>query len=271
MQSLKLKDTTINFEVSGKGPRVILIQGVGLGGCGWAPQVSELRSRYELASFDNRGISTPLAISPTLTIEQMADDTRALMDHLGWDTAHVVGHSMGGLIAQQLALSDRKRVRSLALLCTFSRGREGLGITPWRMWVGARSRIGTAKMRRSAFLEILLPPHELKNIDREAMAASLEPIFGHDLADQPDIAMRQLGAMARHNQFHRLTQLESIPTLVISGQYDRLALPKYGRRLAQQIPGSTFIELTNAAHGATISRAGEINTLLDTHFRNCGD
>ena len=265
MPVLKLKDTAIAFEVSGRGPRVVMIQGVGLGGCGWLPQVEELKARYEILTFDNRGISGSLAKSSPVTIEQMAKDTSELMNHIGWESAHIVGHSMGGLIAQQLAVDIPQKVKSLALLCTFSQGKEGLGLTPRMLWIGARTKIGTAAMRRAAFLEILYAPQELEHLNRVDAAASLMPVFGHDLGEQPAIAMRQIGAMSRHNLFSRLNELKSIRTIVLSGRHDPLALPKYGRRLAEQISGSKYIEF-DAAHGAPITHKKAVNTLLDKHF-----
>jgi pimeloyl-ACP methyl ester carboxylesterase len=88
-----------------------------------------------------------------LTVAQMAGDALALMDNEGWETAHVVGHSMGGLIAQHIALTKRHRVRSLALLCTFARGSDATKITAWMIWVGLQTRIGTRTQRRRASLE----------------------------------------------------------------------------------------------------------------------
>ena len=267
MQSLELADTTIKYAVAGAGAPVLLIQGVGLAGQGWQPQVEGLRGEFSLLSFDHRGIDGNLDGTSNLTIGQMAEDVVALLDAVGWESAHIVGHSMGGLVAQELALTQPKRVRSLALLCTFSRGIEGAGMTPWMMWTGMRSRLGTARMRRSAFLEIVVPMDQLRVVDREQLAAELAPLFGHDLAHQPAVVMRQIRAMARHDRRRRLSELASIATLVVSGRHDKLALPKYGRRLAAEIPGASFVEIVDAAHGAPITRKDVVNELLRQHFR----
>ena len=102
----------------------LLIQGVGVVGACWRPQVAALARHYQTLFFDNRGIGESTAGHGSVRIEAMAEDARALMDEAGWDSAHVMGHSMGGVIAQQLALDCPKRVRSLSLLCTFARGRD---------------------------------------------------------------------------------------------------------------------------------------------------
>src|SRR5436853_481233 len=85
------------WKVEGIGPPVVLIQGAGLHGEGWRPQVDELRARYCCLTFDNRGMGRSQPLEGRLSIEQMTEDVLALMDAQGWESAHVVGHSMGGL------------------------------------------------------------------------------------------------------------------------------------------------------------------------------
>jgi pimeloyl-ACP methyl ester carboxylesterase len=154
----------LSYRVSGNnGSPVLFIQGAGIHGDGWEPQTETLKSDYECLTFDNRGIGRSQPCSAPLSIEQMAEDARVLIDHLGWDNVHVVGHSMGGLIALHLALNTRERVRSLALLCTFARGRDATRLTARMMWIGLRTRIGTRRSRRHAFLEMVMPPETLSD------------------------------------------------------------------------------------------------------------
>ncbi len=148
MPMLKLHGSNLNYEVRGNGPPVLLIQGTGVAGSGWAPQITGLSEDFRCLSFDNRGIGQSTIDSQVLTIEQMANDAKALMDTVGWESAHIVGHSMGGLIAQQLAFDVPKRVRSLALLCTFAKGPEAARVTPQTLWFGLRTHLGTVAMRR---------------------------------------------------------------------------------------------------------------------------
>jgi pimeloyl-ACP methyl ester carboxylesterase len=197
----------------------------------------------------------------------MADDARALLDAVGWDSAHVVGHSMGGVIAQQLALDGPKRVRSLSLLCTFARGKDAARLTPWILWMTLRTRLGSRRMRRRAFLEMLMPPGELRTANMDELAAQVAGFIGRDLAAQPPILLKQLRAMSRHDCLSRLGEIATIPSLVLSAQHDRIAPPGYGRRLAEAIPGAQFEELTAASHGVTIHRAGQISQRL-TRFLN---
>jgi pimeloyl-ACP methyl ester carboxylesterase len=169
-------------------------------------------------------------------------------------------------VAQHLALAARARVKSLALLCTVARGRDATRLS-WRMlWLGLGSRLGTRRSRRRAFLRIVLPPAAVAGADLDALAARLEPLFGHDLADAPPITMRQLGALRAYDATARLAELAGIPTLVASATHDPIAPPRFGRALAAAIPGARFVEHAGASHGVPIHGAEEVNTLLAEHL-----
>ena len=205
-----------------------------------------------MISFDNRGIGASVSRDGRLTIEDMATDALAIVDSLGVDCFHVAGHSMGGVIAQAVALRAPARIKSLALLCTFAKGKDGSKVTLPMLATALRMRIGTRAMRRNAFLELIMPARYLQETDRAALAARLQPLFGHDLANQPPIVMKQLGAMSKYDAGARLAGLGSIPTLVVSATEDRVAPPSTGQALAAAIPGSTYVEIarsrTRVAH-----------------------
>ena len=172
MPILTTAGASLLYSRAGNGPPVLLIQGVGVVGNGWTPQVDGLRERFTLVSFDNRGIGASTTRDGRLTIEDMAADALAIMDAEGIERFHVAGHSMGGVIAQALALRVPARVKSLAFLCTFVRGKDGSKITMPMLATALRMRIGTRAMRRNAFLELIMPQRYLRQIDRVALAAS---------------------------------------------------------------------------------------------------
>jgi pimeloyl-ACP methyl ester carboxylesterase len=256
----------LHYDLVGSGSPVVFIQGTGVHGAGWAPQTSALSAEYACLSFDHRGMGASQPVGARVTIEQLAHDALALMDVQGWSSAHIVGHSLGGLVSLHVALAARARVRSLSLLCTFSRGRDATRLTPAMLWTGVRTRVGSRAQRRRAFLELVLPAGSRRVERAEADASELAPLFGHDLADQPPIVMAQLRAMTGYDATPRLAALDGLPTLVVSAEEDRIAPPALGRAIAAGISGATYRELAGAAHGMPIHRAAEVNGLLRDHF-----
>ena len=269
-RSIDHRGCRLVYDVQGQGPPVLLIQGVGVHGDGWRPQVEALSGRYTCLSFDNRGMGRSQPVGAPITVEQMAEDAAALLDAEGWEAVHVVGHSLGGLVALHLALSARKRIQSLALLCTFAGGRDAAPPTARMIWLGLRSRVGTRRMRRRGFLQLVMPPGAADDADPEELAERLASLFGHDLADQPPVVNPQLAAMRAYDATPRLGELAGLPTLVVSAVHDPIAPPRAGRVLAAGIPGARYVEMPDASHGVPIHRAGEINALLLDHLAAAG-
>ena len=254
------------YELRGSGPPIVFIQGVGVHGSGWQPQVASLCTDFTCLSFDNRGIGGSQPQSVPLSVEQMARDTLHLMDHIGWTSAHVVGHSMGGPIAVQMALQNCHRVRSLSLLCTVGRGRDATRLSGRMFLLGLLSRLGSRRSRRNAFLRIIMSESGLRRVDPDALAAELEPVFGHDLADQPPVTLKQLAALRSFDASGRLRQLQQIPTLVVSAEQDPIAPPRFGAKLAEATPGARYVEVPDASHGVTIQHPHTINAMLRDHI-----
>ena len=125
MPVLETAGAALHYTREGQGPPVLLVQGVGVVGEGWRPQIDGLADRFTVLAFDNRGFGGSTIRDGALSIESMAGDAIALVDALGFERFHVAGHSMGGVIAQAIALRATARVRSLAFLCTFAHGRDG--------------------------------------------------------------------------------------------------------------------------------------------------
>src|SRR5262245_32461025 len=150
------RDGDLAFRLQGAGDTILFVQGVGAHGDAWQPQTTALAERWRCLSYDHRGTGRSSAPRAEISVAAMADEALALLDAVGAARAHVVGHSLGGLVAQQLALQAPTRVRSLSLLCTFGNGRDAAK-SPRMIWLGVRSRIGSARMRRRAFLRIVMP------------------------------------------------------------------------------------------------------------------
>lgn len=256
----------LHYTKAGTGPPVVFIQGVGAIGRAWRPQLEALASRHTVLAFDNRGIGESPLGAELLSIEGMAADVLAVADAAGVDRVDVVGHSMGGVIAQHVALMAPHRVKTLSLLCTFARGSQGARLS-WDLLVaGLRSRIGPRASRRRAFVQLVMAREYLARVDRDTLDRDLADLFGRDLADQPPVVMAQLKAMSRYDALDRLRTLGAIPTLVVSAAHDRIALPAFGRQLAAAIPGARYVEIPGAGHAVPIQCAGAINALLLEHL-----
>ncbi len=252
------------YSVAGSGPAVLFIQGAGVQGAGWRPQIADLATDYTCLWFDNRGMGRSQPVGAEITVAQMAADARAVLDAERIADAHVVGHSLGGPVALQLALDARERVRSLALLCTFT-GSQTAAPLSWRLaWFGLRSRVGTRPMRRRGFLRLVVPP------GATADAGALAELFGHDLADQPPVVAAQLRAMRAVDLTSRLTELTGVPALVVTAAHDPIAPPSAGRALRDALPHGRYVEVADASHGLPITHAVLVNQLLRQHLAAVG-
>lgn len=250
----------------GSGPPVLWIQGTGVGARGWAPQLDALAPRWEGLAWDHRGFGQSQPVGAEVSVAQLAQDARVLLDAVGWERAHVVGHSLGGLVALELARQERARVRSLALLCTFATGAVPLRPSWSVLWPGLRSKIGSLRARRQAFLELVLTPDEHAAPDPDTRAELLGERFGHDLAQTPPVVMAQMRAMGRCDLSGVLPSLEGLPTLVLSAQHDRLAPPWAGEALAAGIPGARFVLLEGAAHAVPVTQPERVNAALESFW-----
>jgi pimeloyl-ACP methyl ester carboxylesterase len=189
----------------------------------------------------------------------MADDALAVLNAERVPAAHVVGHSLGGLVALQLALSARDRVRSLSLLCTFTGSRTAAPLSLRLAWLRLRSRVGTRSMRRRGFMRLVLPPGATGN------AEELAELFGHDLADQPPVVDAQLRAMRAIDLSDRLGELAGLPALVVTAAHDPIAPPSAGAALTSGLTAARYVEVADASHGLPITHAGFVNSVLRKH------
>ena len=265
IESLEFQGCRFAYRIDGSGPPLIVIQGVGARGVVPNPLTGQLTKHFTCLSFDSRGIGESQPEGKPLSAAQMADDALALINHVGWASAHVMGHSFGGLIALQLTLENQARVRSLALLCSFARG-KGVGrISPRLLWILFRLRFGTRQVRRRAFTEIVLPPGDPR-ARSDAMASRLSAILGHDVGDAPPIMAEQVKAMRQADLTPRLGEIHGIPTLVVNGDRDVIAPPELGKAIASRIAEARYIEIAGAAHSFPVLEPERCAALLTEHI-----
>ena len=227
----------------GAGPDVLLIAGLTDPAEAWEFQLEGLSDRYSVIAYDNRGTGrTPLPDEP-LSVESMADDALAVLDSQDVDTAHVAGFSGGSRIAQELALRHPERVKSLVLMSTWARpdaySTSMMGYWNWLVDHAPSERA----MLEAFFLWIYTArAHEDGTVSRfidEALA------FAHP--QSPEAFKAQLAPFRTYDNLTRLPEIAA-PTLVLAGEQDIAAPPRYGRVVADAIPGARFEVMPGEAH-----------------------
>ena len=245
MTELEYADTpagSLAYVRSGQGEPLLLIMGVAGHHRVWSdPFIERLSERFDVVAYDHRGIGRSVRADGAFTISELTADAAAVLDHLGWDSAHVMGHSMGGTIAQELALGHPDRVRTLTLASTWG----GPGET-WGPGITALAAAGNGG--------------DPESVVRGTFAANVSPAFANAPGEferffetiaafripGPVVTM-QMQAVAVHDALERLRGLQT-KTLVIHGTADEIIVRSAGERLAVQIPGAELELLDGVGH-----------------------
>jgi len=242
---------------------VLFIMGFGMPGGVWAPQVDELQRNHRCCHFDHLGVGESDRGPFLRTIPAMADDAVRILDDLSWDRAHVVGVSMGGMIAQELALRSADRCRTLTLIATH--GGAPVASLPTRkgMLLFLQGLFGGRKRRLRSLPRLLYPEEFLASLGSTALRSHLDARLGHP----PPLrtVLGQLYAVWRHSTESRLPQID-LPTLLVRPGKDILIRPTQTDRLAERIPRARVLRFDDAGHGVTFQKAAELNTALRAHF-----
>lgn len=272
MPTALIRDVELYYEEHGAGVPLLCIMGFATDLNGWLLQVPEFAKHHRTIVFDNRGVGRSSKPTGAYTIHEMADDAAGLLDHLDVDRAHVLGLSMGGMIAQELVLRHPHRVRGLVLAATFPEPdvateeqrkvlftRMGGSITE-----EGEMRIDFAAMNPMRFFQNMLPlvfspafiEKELPKL-AQIFAGSLQ--YGFSI----EAILGQMQAIMAHKATDRLAEIAA-PTLVLTGDADRLISPANSDVLAERIPGATLVRLPGGTHGFNFEMPDAFNrTVLD--------
>jgi 3-oxoadipate enol-lactonase len=250
--------TRIHYRVTGRrgSPPVLFIQGLGADKHGWDFQRLGLAWAIQAIALDNRGAGRSDKPHGAYSLDQMADDAIAVLDDAGFDTVHVVGASMGGAIAQLVALRYPERVRSLTLVCTSCRNHA------WRRellagWGETARRRGMGSMTKEA-ARWVIGPRSFRRIN--PAIGWLGPLgFGrptHAFAAQVDAILAADDGLAEE-----LGEI-SVPTLVVVGNQDILTPRGDSEELHELIPTAELVVISGAAHGLMVEHASTFNRIL---------
>lgn len=247
---------------AGEGPVVLLLHGLGGSRTAWSPQLAGLARRWRVVAWDmpGYGASAPAGRPDgPLTFAMLADAVASVLEALEADRAHLVGLSMGGMVAQHVALAHPDRVRSLSLLSTSPAfGLDGTRADEWRAG-------------RLAPLDAGWEPGEFA---ADVIRAISGPAITSDALGDQVSAMARISAPAlrrsidclvTHDTRDRLAEIDA-PTLVLTGELDRETPPRYGRALAEGVPGGRFVQIDGAGHLIHVEAAEAVNALVIEHL-----
>jgi len=250
-------DACISWEADGPedGQAVLLIMGLGYPAAMWFRQLAALTERYRVIQVDNRGAGrTGDVQGAPYTVETMTADCLAVLDAAEVWSAHVVGISMGGLIAQEIALTAPERIRSLCLLATHP-GIAHAVMNPEAMaMLGNRGEL-TAREAAEASIPFNYAPSTPRERIEEDWAVRLP------LAATNQGYCAQLSGTSQWDGYDRLGQITA-PTLVVHGQLDALVPPDNGRILADRIPGAELVTVPDANHLLGTDQPQQVSELL---------
>ncbi|MEA2187855.1 MAG: hypothetical protein QOK16_2866 [Solirubrobacteraceae bacterium] len=232
MPKIAIAETDLYYERRGEGEPLLLIQGLGGNSLHWGePFLADLESDFELILYDHRGAGRSAALSGACTTASLAADAAALLDVLDIGSAHVFGISMGGMVAQELALSSPERVRSLILGCTFPGGPEAKVTDPAVIGLLAEAVLsGDGERALRAGYDVMIAAQYAEDPVNYALYGEVAALYRAPLA----VLMAQLQAISGHDTSARLSEI-SAPTLVLHGTADRLLDSVNGELVASPV------------------------------------
>jgi len=246
----------------GAGEPLLLIQGMSGNHKHWGePFVALLERDFDVIAFDNRGVGWSPRVDEAFSIADMADDAAGVLEAVGLPSAHVLGISMGGMIAQELALRHPEKVRTLTLGCTYPGGPEGtladeavLGPLVEAMRSGDRERAIRAGWEVNVSADFAVD---------EAQYA----VFRATAVEKPTalaVIMLQMQAITAHDTSARLAEI-AMPALVIHGTEDQMIPVSNGEAIARAIPGARLERLDGVGHMFWVERPERTAELLREH------
>jgi pimeloyl-ACP methyl ester carboxylesterase len=256
--------TRLYWESHGEGPPVLLIHGLGLSGGAWWRTVDALSPSLRVITFDHRGIGRSESPMPSYTTEAMADDAASVLDALELDAVHVYGFSLGGMVAQQLALRHPRRVRSLVLGATQPGGRRAVPADAEVLsFFRRRPRMHDEEAAWESAQYNYGPRCRAEHPER--IAADIEWRLGQRFS--PSAYRAQIFAAALHNCYGRLDRIR-VPTLVVHGVLDRVIPVANAQLMADRLPDSRLGLLEDSGH-LYATEEPEVDHTIGAFFAEC--
>lgn len=257
MPKATVGDLEIGYDLIGSGPPVVLINGIGSPRAAWNEQAGVLAQYFTVLTFDNRDVGETGAGSDPkpYAMRQFADDLAGLLDALEWPSAHVVGASMGGAIAQEFAVNYPDRTRSVTIVCSWPKS------DPWMVelmsqWDDVFEMQGRVAWDRTTWLWVFT--ERFFNADPSPLPGLLAESENMPFPQSFESYMRQSAAFKAFDIIDRLPSISS-PAHVIVGEEDIYTPLRYSLEITNAIPGATLTVIPEAGHGVFWEQIAEFN------------
>ncbi|MDP9069418.1 MAG: alpha/beta hydrolase [Actinomycetota bacterium] len=252
------------YKTHGEGPPVLGIMGFGLDQRFWSSQIAGVVGTHSFITFDNRGVGRSTG-EPPQSIDEMAEDTIALLDHLGLEKTVLFGVSMGGAIAQRLVLAHPERVSALILGITWARPLDFMArqAALGRLIIGAG---GMDAFVQSTLVRMFTP--QFFEVAGETLDRMVAAMFADNAPDPaaPEVLNAQLDAIAKHDTLEQLGDV-SCRTLVFGGHMDVMVPGFASEEIAAAIPGAE-LTMFDTGHGCMVEEMDAVNARIATFLRS---
>ena len=265
MPNARINGITLNYQIDGPetAPEtIVLINGLADDLESWGFQIpAQVDAGYRVLRFDNRGIGKSDAPAGDYTSRMMADDAKALVDHLALRDFHLMGVSMGGMIAQEYAIAYGGDLKSLTLACTYGKA-DAFCQTMFAMWADLAKAVSVPFVMRDVALWAFTGPFFTERPDDAAAFAEAMAALPMSLAAY----LSQLAVIQAHDATDRLMQIK-VPTLVLAGEEDILIPVRLSRQLQHIIPGAAWAT-TPGGHACLWESPDPFNTAFINFVRS---
>jgi pimeloyl-ACP methyl ester carboxylesterase len=264
MSEARNGDVRVVYDVKGEGEPLLMIHGLGYDRFGWGPLPDLLAHDFRVIVFDNRGVGDSDVPEGPYAVAQMADDAIAVLDAAGVDDTHVLGVSLGGYIAQELALTHPDRLRKLVLASTAPGGPKSVPMPA--AGLEAFGRFPT--MEREAGLRLMVE-NSLGAYGVREQPELVEEIYRYRLERGPTLAgwQAQAYAGATFDAYDRSSRIAA-PTLVLQGGGDNVVDPRNADLLAELIPNARLELIPDRGHLMVWQEAERIAPIVKEFLRS---
>jgi 3-oxoadipate enol-lactonase len=246
----RIQDIDVHFETQGTGEPLLLIHGLGSSTEDWEPQIADFAAHFRVITYDVRGHGRTDKPRARYSIRQFADDAAALLQHLDAAPAHILGISMGGMIALQLAVDHPKMVKSLTIV---NSGPE-LVLRTWKQRIAIYSRFAIVRLMGMRKMGEMLATRLLPG---PAHAAARDTFVERWARNDPDAYLRALRALIGWSVTPRLGSIR-VPTLILAADQDYTPVP-FKEEYTAKIPGARLVVVPDSRHMLPVERPAEFN------------